>query len=80
MLLGAAVVAARELRQPLRTRRTARGLPVALVVGLAHDLGDALLDTRLLLAERTQLAPPRLAPTLPRLIDRPIQTGEHTFA
>ena len=41
---------------------------------------DALLDARLLLAERTQLTPPRLAPTLPPLIDRPIQTGEHTFA
>ena len=79
-LLGAAVVAARELRQPLRTRATARRLPVTLVIGLAHDLGDALLDARLLLAERTQLTPPRLAPTLPRLIDRPIQTSEHTFA
>ena len=30
-------------------------------------------------AERAQLAPARLATTLTRLIDRPLQCGEHTF-
>ena len=39
-------------------------LPIAVVVGLAHDLRDPLLDARLLLAERAQLAPARLAATL----------------
>ena len=70
----------RDLREPLRARRAARRLPIAVVIGLAHDLRDALLDPRLLLADRAQLAPARLATTLPRLIDRPIQRGEHTFA
>ena len=69
---GAAVVAARDLCQPLRARGAPRGLPVAIVVGLAHDLRDALLDARFLLRERAQLASPRLAATLTRLIDRPI--------
>ena len=51
-----------------------------LVIGLRHDRRDALLDPRLLLAQRTQLPPPPLKQTLPRLIDRPIQHSEHTFA
>ena len=54
-------------------------MPVGVVVGFAHDLRDALLDTRFLLAERAQLATPRFAATLTRLIDRPLQRSEHTF-
>ena len=61
-----AVVAARDLREPLRARRAPRRLPVAVVVGFAHDLRDALLDARFLRAERAQLAPARLAAPLPR--------------
>ena len=37
-------------------------------------------EARLLLADRPHLAPPRRAATLQRLIDRPLQCGEHTFA
>src|SRR4029079_12313736 len=74
-----AVVATGDLRQPLRAGGAARSPPILVVLGLAHDLRDALLDTRLLLAERTQLPPPRLAATLQRLIDRPLQRSEHTF-
>ena len=55
-------------------------LPVTLVVGLTHDLREPLGETRLLLADRAHLAPPPLAPPLQRLIDRPLQCGEHMFA
>ncbi len=77
--LGGAVIAAADLRQPLRTRRAARRLPIAVVIRLAHDLRHALLDPRLLLAERAQLVPARLAAALARLVDRPFQRGEHMF-
>jgi hypothetical protein len=45
------------------------------VVGLAHELRDALFDPRLLLAERAQLAAARLAPTLTQLLDRPSEVA-----
>ena len=54
-------------------------MPITVVVGFAHDLRDALLDTRFLFAERAQLAAARFAATLTRLIDRPLQRSEHTF-
>ena len=50
-----AVVAAGDLRQPLRAGRAARRLPVALVVGLAHDLREPLREARLLLADARAL-------------------------
>ncbi len=43
-----AVVAARDLRQPLRAGGAAGGLPVTLVLGLTHDLRQPLRQTRLL--------------------------------
>ena len=43
-----AVVAARDLRQPLRAGGAAGGLPITLVVGLTHDLRQPLRQTRLL--------------------------------
>ena len=49
---GGAVVAARDLREPLRARGASRGLPITLVVGLTHDLRQPLRQTRLLLADR----------------------------
>jgi hypothetical protein len=52
---------------------------VSVVVGLAHDLRDALCKPRLLLADRHQLAPARLTAPLTQLIDHPIQCLEHTF-
>ena len=75
---GGAVVAAGDLREPLRARRAARRPPVAAVVGRAHDLRDPLLDPRLLRRARPAHAdaPPALAH---RLIDRPIHRREHAF-
>ena len=75
-----AVVAARDLRQPLRAGGAAGGLPVTLVVGLTHDLRQPLGQTRLLLTDHPHLATTRLAPPLQHLIDRPLQCGEHMFA
>jgi hypothetical protein len=77
--LGGAVIAAADLREPLRARRASCRPPILLVIPLTHDLGDPLLDARLLLAERAQLAPARLPATLTHLIDRPIHRTEHTF-
>src|SRR4051794_6998467 len=74
-----AVVATRDLRQPLRNRRAARRPPVTLIISLAHDLREPLLDARLGLAQLTHLTPPPLTATLKRLIDRPLQSTEHTF-
>src|SRR4029079_5352813 len=68
-----AVVATGDLRQPLRAGGAARRPPILLVLRLPHHTTDAPLDTRLLLAERTHLPPPRRAATLQRLIDRPLQ-------
>ena len=79
-LRGGAVVAARDLRQPLRAGGAARCLPVAVVVGLAHDLRQPLREPRLLRGRSRATragAPPARRSTL--LIDRPFQCGEHTF-
>ena len=54
-------------------------MPVTVVVGLAHDLREPLLETRLLLADRAHLASARFATPLQRLIDRPLQRSEHMF-
>ena len=77
--LRGAVVAARDLRQPLRAGGAPRRAPILLVVGLAHDLREPLRETRLLLADRTHLATAPLAPPLQHLIGRPFQCGEHMF-
>ena len=74
-----AVVAARELCEPLRAGRAAGRLPVASVVGLAHELRGPLLKARLLLEIRLQLAPACLALKLERVIDRPLRGTEHPF-
>ena len=79
MRTGGAVVAARDLRQPLRAGGAAGGLPVTLVVGLTHDLRQPLRQTRLLLTDQPHLTTTRLAPPLQHLIDRPLQCGEHMF-
>jgi hypothetical protein len=68
-----------HLRQPLRARRTSRRPPIAVVIRLADDLRDPLLDSRLLLAKRAQLATTRLAAPLTHLVDRPFRSIEHTF-
>ncbi len=78
-LHGRAVVAARDLREPLRTRRAARRPPISVVVGLAHDLRDALGKPRLLREDRHQLTPTPLATKRKRLTNRPIHRREHTF-
>ena len=77
--LGAAVVAACDLRQPLGAGGAARRAPILLVVGLAHDLRQPLCQTRLLLADRAHLTATRVTTPLERLVDRPIQRSEHTF-
>ena len=75
----AAVIAARDLSEPLRARRAARRLPITIVVGLTHDLRDPLRKPRLLLEDRHQLAPTSLATTLTRRVNSPIRISEHTF-
>jgi hypothetical protein len=74
-----AIVAARELREPLRARGAARRPPVAVVVGLAHDLRDALCKPRLLLANLAQLASARRTATLQHPIHRRFRCSEHLF-
>ena len=56
-LHGASVVAARDLREPLRTRRAPRRPPIRIVIGLTHDLRDPLGKPRLLREDRHQLTP-----------------------
>jgi hypothetical protein len=75
-----AIVAARELREPLRARGAARRAPVTGVIGLTHDLRDALCKPRLLLADRHQLTPARRTATLQPPIHRRIRSSEHLFA
>jgi hypothetical protein len=77
--LRGAVVAARELCEPLGAGRAACGLPVAAVVGLAHELGGALLEARLLGKDRQQLAPTRHPLPLQRMIDDQFCCTEHMF-
>jgi hypothetical protein len=77
--LGGAVVAVRELREPLRAGREACGFPVAAVIGLAHELGGAVLEARLLCEVRDQLPPARRSVALERLINRPFRCTEHMF-
>ena len=70
---GGAVVAAGELRQPLRARGAARGLPVAPVIGSAHDLRKPLRQARDLGGDLTHLTTTSLALALQRLVDRPVK-------
>ncbi len=74
-----AVVAAIDLREPLRTRRAPRRLPITAVVGRTYELGDPLLVARFPLGNLAQLAPAGRPLTLKRLINRPINSGEHLF-
>ncbi len=52
-----AVIATRDLRQPLRSRRAPRRPPITLIIGLAHDLARLLLQPSLLLCDLPK--PPR---------------------
>jgi hypothetical protein len=74
--LGSAVIAACDLRQPLRARRAGRVLLVP-VVGLARDHRESLREPRLLCADLQHLTPPRQATSLTRLVDRPLRCTEH---
>ena len=74
-----AVVATRDLREPLRTRRAPRRPPVTTIVRRAHELRQPLLDPRVLRTQRLDLATTRLTRTLERLINRLIHRHEHTF-
>jgi hypothetical protein len=53
----------------LRTRRAPRGLPIAPIIRRAHDLGQPLCKTCLLLGDLAHLPTASLALALQRLTD-----------
>ena len=68
----------RELRDPLRTRGAARRAPVILVVGLAHDLRELLIEPRheLTIGPHPAAAAPRDDAPAP---DRPSRPQQRTY-
>ena len=76
----AAVVAACDLRQPLRKRRAPRRLPIPTIVRPAGDLGKPLIELRLLLTDRQHLIHHGRALTLIGVVESAMRSTEHLFA
>ena len=77
-LCGGAVVAARDLRQPLRAGGAARCLPVP-ASSASRTISVCRCARRACCSRSAHLAAASLPSPLPLLVDRPFQCGEHTF-